>query len=41
LLEKLESIIGPVCTRELGDLVQSPRYFFFSALPGSGKSRPS
>jgi uncharacterized protein len=40
LLDRLESIIGPVATRELGDLTQSGRYFFFSALPGSGSARP-
>jgi uncharacterized protein len=40
LLDKLENLLGPMATRELGDLAQSPRYFFFSALPGSGKLRP-
>jgi uncharacterized protein len=40
LLEKLDELIGPVATRDLGDLVLAPRYFFFSALPGSGSARP-
>ena len=26
--------------REVGDILRSPRYFFLSALPGAGKSRP-
>jgi Zn-dependent membrane protease YugP len=40
LLEKLLEMLSSVTTRELGDLSQSARYFFFSALPGSGKLRP-
>jgi uncharacterized protein len=40
LLEKLLEMLGCMTTRELGDLGQSARYFFFSALPGSGKLRP-
>lgn len=39
-LEKLDAILGAVATRELGDLLSSPRYFFLSALPGSSKKRP-
>jgi Zn-dependent membrane protease YugP len=39
--EKLESYLHRAATRELGDLLSSPRYFFFSALPGSGASRPT
>ena len=27
-------------TDEVGDLLRSPRYFFFSALPGTSKTRP-
>ena len=40
-LDKLDAILSAVATRELGDLVSSPRYFFLSALPGTGKKRPS
>lgn len=39
-LEDLEPLLAAVATRELGDLLRSPTYFFFSALPGSGKIRP-
>jgi len=39
--EKLETMLAAVATRELGDLMSSPRYFFLSALPGSGKKRPT
>ncbi len=38
--DKLESLLGSVALREVGDLVRSPRYFFFSALPGTSKMRP-
>jgi uncharacterized protein len=38
--ERLEGYLHRAATRELGDLLHSPRYFFFSALPGSGSSRP-
>jgi Zn-dependent membrane protease YugP len=38
--ERLEAYLNRAATRELGDLLSSPRYFFFSALPGSGASRP-
>ncbi|MDB6138924.1 MAG: putative peptidase rane zinc metallopeptidase [Verrucomicrobiaceae bacterium] len=40
-LEKLDIILAAVATRELGDLLSSPRYFFLSALPGTSKKRPS
>lgn len=39
--EKLEEVLSATATREMGDLVQSPRYFFLSALPGTGKIRPT
>lgn len=38
--ERLEGYLSRAATRELGDLLSSPRYFFFSALPGSSSSRP-
>ena len=38
--ERLEGYLHRAATREVGDLLSSPRYFFFSALPGSGTSRP-
>ncbi|MBX7211602.1 MAG: zinc metallopeptidase [Verrucomicrobiaceae bacterium] len=38
--ERLDSILSAAALREVGDLIRSPRYFFFSALPGSGKARP-
>ncbi len=40
-LERLEILLSAIATRELGDLVQSPRFFFFTALPGTSKTRPS
>ena len=40
-IEKLQQLLGPIATRELGDLFNSPRYFFLSALPGTGGSRPT
>jgi uncharacterized protein len=39
-LERLEPILAAVATREVGDMLRSASYFFFSALPGSGKLRP-
>lgn len=39
-LERLPGYLNRMATRELGDLISSPRYFFFSALPGSGTARP-
>ncbi len=38
--EELDRLLATVATREVGDLVDSPRYFFLSALPGSSKMRP-
>ena len=38
--EELDRLLATVATRELGDLVNSPRYFFLSALPGTSKIRP-
>ncbi len=38
--DRLEPILASVAIRELGDLTRSPSFFFFSALPGSGKIRP-
>ena len=38
--EKLESLLPGIALREVGDLLRSPRYFFFSALPGTSKNRP-
>jgi Zn-dependent membrane protease YugP len=39
-LERLEGYLNRAATREVGDLLQSPRYFLFSAMPGSGSNRP-
>ena len=38
--ERLENYLNRAATREVGDLLRSPRYFLFSAMPGSGSSRP-
>lgn len=38
--DRLLGYLSRMTTRELGDLFRSPRFFFFSALPGGGKSRP-
>jgi Zn-dependent membrane protease YugP len=38
--ERLEGYLNRAATREVGDLLQSPRYFLFSAMPGSGSNRP-
>lgn len=38
--EKLEGYLHRAATREVGDLLNSPRYFLFTAMPGSGTSRP-
>ena len=40
-LDRLNGYLGRMAVREVGDLIQSPRYFFLSALPGSGKLRPT
>ncbi len=37
---ELDRLLATVATREVGDLVNSPRYFFLSALPGTAKLRP-
>lgn len=39
-IDKLQQILGSVATREVGDLLNSPRYFFLSALPGTSRARP-
>ena len=38
--EKMDALLGAVSIRELGDLIRSPRLFFFSALPGKRSTRP-
>lgn len=38
---RLEELLFCMAIREVGDVLRSPRYFFLSALPGTGKSRPS
>jgi Zn-dependent membrane protease YugP len=38
--DQLDRLLPTVATRELGDLADSPRYFFLSALPGTSKLRP-
>lgn len=38
--ERLDAILSATAYREAGDLLRSPRFFFFSALPGSSKLRP-
>lgn len=38
---RLDELLFCMAIREVGDLLSSPRYFFLSALPGTGKSRPS
>ncbi|WP_395753899.1 zinc metallopeptidase [Prosthecobacter sp.] len=37
---RLYELLFSMAIREVGDLLRSPRYFFFSALPGTGKLRP-
>ncbi len=39
--EQLDRLLATVATRELGDQVNSPRFFFLSALPGTSKLRPA
>jgi hypothetical protein len=39
-IDKLQQILSSVATREVGDLLNSPRYFFLSALPGTSRTRP-
>lgn len=38
--QRLDELLFCMAIREVGDILRSPRYFFLSALPGSGKSRP-
>lgn len=38
---QLDRLLATVATRELGDQVDSPRFFFLSALPGTSKLRPA
>ena len=38
--DQLDFILSATGIREVGDLIRSPRYFFFSALPGTTKVRP-
>ena len=37
---RLDELLFCMAIREVGDLLNSPRYFFLSALPGTGKIRP-
>lgn len=37
---RLDELLFCMAIREVGDLLSSPRYFFLSALPGTGKMRP-
>jgi Zn-dependent membrane protease YugP len=39
--ERLQACLSTVAIRELGDILRSPRYFFLSGLPGTGKLRPT
>ena len=39
-IDKLQQILSSVATREVGDLLNAPRYFFLSALPGTSRARP-
>lgn len=38
--DRLTGYLSRVALKEVGDLLRSPRFFLFSALPGSGKIRP-
>lgn len=38
--QRLSELLFCMAIREVGDVLRSPRYFFLSALPGAGKSRP-
>lgn len=40
-LDELNALLARVATREVGDLLRSPRFFLLTALPGSGRIRPS
>jgi Zn-dependent membrane protease YugP len=37
---RLDELLFCMAIREVGDALRSPRYFFFSALPGTSKLRP-
>jgi len=39
-LDRLGAYLSRVATREVGDMLRSPRFFLLSGLPGSGKIRP-
>ena len=39
-LDRLQGYLHRAATREVGDMLKSPRYFLFSAMPGTGSSRP-
>ncbi|MCA1963092.1 MAG: zinc metallopeptidase [Prosthecobacter sp.] len=39
--QTLEEHLRRAAMREVGDLISSPRYFFLSAIPGTGMARPS
>lgn len=38
--EKMDAYLHRAATREVGDMLKSPRYFLFSAMPGTGSPRP-
>lgn len=38
--DRISGYLHRAATREVGDMLRSPRYFLFSAMPGSGTSRP-
>ena len=40
-LDVMNGLLSRVATREVGDLLRSPRFFLLTALPGSGRIRPS
>lgn len=40
-LDQLSDYLSRMAVREVGDILNSPRYFFLSALPGSGRVRPT
>jgi uncharacterized protein len=39
-LERLEVLLSAAALREVGDFIQAPRFFFFTALPGTSGPRP-
>ncbi len=38
--DRMDGYLHRAATREVGDMLRSPRYFLFSAMPGTGSSRP-